>query len=54
MGPVDKVCKKGVTDQKHKNVKKVSKGSEWPAIVSNNQSGEVLQEVTELTANGGF
>ena len=54
MGPLGKACKKCVTDQDRKNVKKVSAVSEWPAIVRNNQSGEVLQEVTGLSVNGGF
>jgi hypothetical protein len=51
MEPLGKACKKCDTDQKQKNVSGVP---EWPAIVSNTQSGEVLQEVTGLTANGGF
>jgi hypothetical protein len=46
MGPLCKACKKCVTDQNQNNVEKLSGVSEWPAIVSNNQSGEVLQEVT--------
>ena len=54
MGPLGKACKKCVTDQNQKNVKKVSAVSEWPGIVCNNQSGKVLQEVTGLSANGGF
>lgn len=52
--PLGKACKKCVSDQNQKNVKKVSAVSEWPAIVRNNQIGEVLQEVTGLSANGGF
>ena len=54
MGLLGKACKKCVTDQNQKNVKKVSAVSEWPAIVRSNQSGEVLQEVTGFSANGGF
>jgi len=54
MGPLGKACKKCVTDQNQKNVKKVSAVSEWPAIVSNNQSGEVLQEVTGFQRMVGF
>jgi hypothetical protein len=54
MGSLGKACKKCAADQKQKNVKKVHGVPEWPAVVGNNQSGEVLQEVTGLTANDGF
>ena len=54
MGPLGKAFKKCFTDQSQKYVKKVSAVSEWPAFVRNNQSGEVLQEVMGLSANGGF
>ena len=44
-GPLGKMCKKCIADQKQKNVKK----DIWSVRVA-----RVLQEVTGFTANGGF
>jgi hypothetical protein len=41
MEPLDKACKKGTTDQKRKNVKKIPDVPEWPAVVGDNQSDEL-------------
>ena len=52
MGPLGKACKICTADQKQKSVKKVPEVPEWPTIVGNNQTGEVLQEATGLIVNG--
>jgi hypothetical protein len=48
MVPLGKACKKYAVGQKQRSVEKVPEGPEWPAIVGNNQSGEILPVIIRM------